>query len=402
DELWQQGLVRAHDHQRYDFSHDRIREVAYLAVGPVQRPLWHRRVAAALEDLYAVDLAPVSSQLAFHWEEAGEVERAIEYYRRAAEITHALFADEETLNLLYRAWTLVEPLPTTRQNKERELALLLQLRVPLMVARGYDELTLGTIGLRAKALAEEVGSREQLFQALHCLRIFHQMRGAYHAARSTAEQMVALADSKDPSLFVQAHLLLAHTLFYQGEFVSAQAHFDLLLQFPPVPVQPLIFIAKTRWLFGYPEQAQQYANLAMDTANREHQPHLLAFATINLARLYYFMHQLGTMRQLVEKALTLDATSSNRLFLILVRLFQGRLWAEDGEIERGIEQIRAMLAKLDAKQHAAFRTHFLGLLAEAYACAGQFAEALDTLHQALEFVERNGEGVWHAELVRLQ
>ena len=45
---------------------------------------------------------------------------------------------------------------------------------------------------------------------------------------------------------------------------------------------------------------------------------------------------------------------------------------------------------------------FLSLLAESYACAGQFSKALDILKQAFVFVERNDERIWHAELVRLR
>ena len=45
DELWQRGIIRAQGSQAYDFSHDRIREVAYESISPMQRPLLHRRVA---------------------------------------------------------------------------------------------------------------------------------------------------------------------------------------------------------------------------------------------------------------------------------------------------------------------------------------------------------------------
>ena len=34
---------------RYDFSHDRIRQVAYCGIGPARRRRLHRRIAGALE-----------------------------------------------------------------------------------------------------------------------------------------------------------------------------------------------------------------------------------------------------------------------------------------------------------------------------------------------------------------
>ena len=49
DELWRRGIVRAHEHDLYDFSHGRIREAAYARIGPAQRRAQHLRVARALE-----------------------------------------------------------------------------------------------------------------------------------------------------------------------------------------------------------------------------------------------------------------------------------------------------------------------------------------------------------------
>ena len=48
---------------RYDFTHDRIRDVAYAASSPVKRAHFHRRVAQALEKLHAADLDPIAGEL---------------------------------------------------------------------------------------------------------------------------------------------------------------------------------------------------------------------------------------------------------------------------------------------------------------------------------------------------
>lgn len=49
DELWRRRIVREVDMVRYDFSHDRLRDCAYLEASPVQRGLLHRRIAQALQ-----------------------------------------------------------------------------------------------------------------------------------------------------------------------------------------------------------------------------------------------------------------------------------------------------------------------------------------------------------------
>lgn len=402
DELWQQGIVRTHGPQRYDFSHDRIREVAYLTVGPVQRPQWHRQVAQALEMLYAQDLTPVSAQLAFHYEEVGETERAIEYYRRAAERACRLFANGDAVDLLFHALALIETLPHTAQNKRIELALLVALRDPLTIAQGHFEPALGIVGMRAKVLAEELGETSQLVQALQSLFLFHQMRAEYTESRAMAETILQIVAKEDIEDIGEYYSPLANVCLYLGEFVSAQVQFDRHLSSAVVPAPPSLFAAMNLWFMGYPAQAQHRVDQVRKKVHSERQPHLMAHLAINRARLYHFMRDLREMKRFTEEALVLDGTYNSPTFLVLAKLFQGRILAEEGKYARGITQIQAMLAQLDEKRHAAFRTHFLGLLAEAYACAGQFAEALEVLQQALGFVERNGEGVWHAELVRLQ
>ena len=58
DELWQRRIVREYGTTSYDFTHDRLREVAYAEISAPQRRRLHLRIAQALEahspDLYEV------------------------------------------------------------------------------------------------------------------------------------------------------------------------------------------------------------------------------------------------------------------------------------------------------------------------------------------------------------
>ena len=56
------------------FSHDKLREVAYVGLNAEMRRTLHRRAAQALEAL--TERAQMLGSLGMHWEEAGEAERA--------------------------------------------------------------------------------------------------------------------------------------------------------------------------------------------------------------------------------------------------------------------------------------------------------------------------------------
>lgn len=53
DELWQRRVIREQGADAYDFSHDKLREAAYLETSTARRRLQHRRIAQALEALRA-------------------------------------------------------------------------------------------------------------------------------------------------------------------------------------------------------------------------------------------------------------------------------------------------------------------------------------------------------------
>jgi predicted ATPase len=77
DELWRRHIVRVQADERWDFSHDRIREVAYGGIGPARRRLIHRRIAQGMELVFAGRLDEVSASLAVHLDRGGQVARAV-------------------------------------------------------------------------------------------------------------------------------------------------------------------------------------------------------------------------------------------------------------------------------------------------------------------------------------
>ena len=74
DELWRRGIVRDQGLEGYDFSHDKLREVAYEAIGPARRRRLHLEVAEALESAYQDAIASLrhaDDRMQFAFEAAG-------------------------------------------------------------------------------------------------------------------------------------------------------------------------------------------------------------------------------------------------------------------------------------------------------------------------------------------
>jgi DNA-binding SARP family transcriptional activator/tetratricopeptide (TPR) repeat protein len=100
DELWQRRIVRdaaGQGTEAYDFTHDKLREVAYNGQSAARRRWLHHRIAQALEVVHASALDSVSGQIAAHYELAGRVEQAIPYYERAARAAQRVYANADAI-----------------------------------------------------------------------------------------------------------------------------------------------------------------------------------------------------------------------------------------------------------------------------------------------------------------
>src|SRR5262249_59915228 len=97
DELWQRRIIREIGTNQYDFTHDKLREVAYAEIGPAQRRFLHHRIAEALEQLHAGALDPVSGSIAAHHERAGLDSKAIDLYQQAAAVAQRTYANEDAI-----------------------------------------------------------------------------------------------------------------------------------------------------------------------------------------------------------------------------------------------------------------------------------------------------------------
>jgi predicted ATPase len=98
-------LLMATDAQTYRFVHDMVREVAEADLGPARRRTLHRKVAEALE------LSPtegVLEQLAYHYEQAGGITKALVYLERVGERALERYAKAEAEQVYRHIATLAD------------------------------------------------------------------------------------------------------------------------------------------------------------------------------------------------------------------------------------------------------------------------------------------------------
>jgi class 3 adenylate cyclase len=105
--------------QQFAFKHMLIHDVAYATLPKVKRREGHAAVARFLEET-AADRAEAAAGLGRHWREAGESERALDYFVAAAEQANRGWAKLEAVSLFDDALAL---LPEGDEERRRSIRL---------------------------------------------------------------------------------------------------------------------------------------------------------------------------------------------------------------------------------------------------------------------------------------
>jgi predicted ATPase/DNA-binding SARP family transcriptional activator len=192
DELGERHILREQGVAEYDFSHDYIREVAYAGLSRARRRQFHGYVAQALERLSAANLDEVSSELAAQYNQAGIMDKAAHYWRRAGERALAYFAQLDALHYLERALAIVPP-----EDQPQRFDLLLAC-VKIYNHQGMREegkRTLESLQALVRALDDGTAAaiRRRAEVALS-MADFSQGFGDDAAQRAAAQEAAALAE----------------------------------------------------------------------------------------------------------------------------------------------------------------------------------------------------------------
>ena len=227
DELWRRHLLLVTGADRYEFSHDKLREVAYRMLGPAQRRHHHGAVASALQDVYAERPDAVAGQVAAHLVEAGRRVEAVGWYERAAGAAQRVYAHAEAVRLLARALELLRSTPESRRRDESELALLTAMLGPLAAVQGYGSdrlaVTLGEALDLARRLDVAPAAPVLRAQGMAVLS-----RGDADAARTFGGQLRALG-ATDDVLAVEGDFVQGVAAHWRGDLAAAQRHLEAAL-----------------------------------------------------------------------------------------------------------------------------------------------------------------------------
>ena len=412
--LYQRGLPPS---ASYTFRHALVHEVAYESLLKKTRQKYHRRIAEILATQFPDRIQENPEIMAHHCHEAGDFESATQYWSRAGRMAIQRSANSDATVHLTQAILALDNLPEGPKKAEAELQIQAALGLAYMLLKGYAAEEVQSAYGRAYDLCRYIGKSTSTFPVLCGLWEFYLVRADLDAAQDLAVQLQSIPTDSDKSeFFLESQRILGATAFWRGDLGSAQHHLKRALatsendndtRHTPVygqdsRVAALASSACVSWLMGFPDQALQQINEAVERANHISHPFSIVYAT-------YFAAIVYQLEGNAEKTLELS-----ELTIKHSRQYEFSFWQETAAMlsnwaqfeltgrEELIDLFQVNLQRYKQRGSSLALSYLHTLLVRMLVAAKRYDEADIIIEKALNNLTKNSEHFFQAEIYRLK
>ncbi|MFC1853387.1 tetratricopeptide repeat protein, partial [candidate division CSSED10-310 bacterium] len=412
------------------YVHDKIREVYYQGLTAADARHLHRTAAENIEVLHHNELDAFLGALAYHWDQAGLVDKARPYYLAAARRAKDQYALDDS-ERFYHAFLNLVFSPTTESITARnELNWNVLYRRGLMVAaeagyeqslqearhigdRGLEGMTLTALAAvyegqnrieEAKTTAEqamiihrEVGNRLKEGITLENLAILYNRQGYLEQACTFYEQALTIfreIDNRDEEAIVLGNLAILHrqqgsidkalsscqqalTIFRQGGNKINEGH-------------TLSTLASLFKIQGQREKAKAACQKALAIARETGDRRFEGVVMVNLAILHQESDQMGKAFKLTSQALLLLQEVGDKHVEAGALYTLGEFHQISGQPEKARVCYEQALSIKRAVSDRLGQGQILQSLASLHKNKGQFERAIALLEQSLAIARKSG------------
>ncbi|HTP59971.1 MAG TPA: hypothetical protein VMM82_13700, partial [Spirochaetia bacterium] len=388
----------------YSFKHVLMQEAIYESLPSTLRKELHRKVAEAFQQLSPTSQQEYCESLAYHYDRAADVAKAIHFYFLSGEKARRSYANAAAVTFFQRGLELLRASPAAPTSQDRELEFLIALGVPLVLARGHQDPTVEEVHLRAMALCQERGTPAQLFQVnlgLNRYYSFDRKRLVY------GHQMLDIAKGADDAFLIsRAHMMLSESYFYLADFEKTASHAEQgsqtwrpehsprdLVQFGnDTAAGCLLERALGLWCLGLPVTARNVMSQALQRARTVGHAFTLAFSLFYSGVLAFMLREQEEARALSNELACLARREGFAFYIANGMVLEGWVRNDPDMIRTGIGMLpRRPFPCLYACMHA-----------EAHLAAGEAEQAIQVLEEALTVIRETHLHLWEPEVNRMR
>lgn len=375
------------------FRHQIIAEACANTIPRDQRREIHQAAIQAIIRRYP-NLHGHYERLAFHAEEAGDVDASLGFLREAA-VEARRNAAASSISLIYdRALRLIERLGTAAEEKYVDFG---RICFASMLQLGeFDKVHMHLP--RTMELAQRQGRAAQVCGVQSQLGMIHWFEGRYEEALQVTSEGLKTARELRSLVLIFAHqTVMANILYAMGHIDRAIAEMDELDEMLTgeletarlgTPANPKCTVLAFRSWFmratGQYADALQFASRALAVADREQDSYGEVLARISMGRNLLMLHRndeaaecLSTCRDIVERN-GYDASNANLTGAIATAL------ARTGKAHQAVELVEACLESgMHLRTGQTEVSYLYAGYAEALVRSGQSERGLGALDRAL-------------------
>jgi tetratricopeptide (TPR) repeat protein len=402
----------------YIFKHALVQDAAYDGLLKSKRHELHAKLAQVLEEDFADRVANEPELLAHHYTRAGDLDRAITWWREAGKLAARRMGLQEAVSHFQQALTLIEQLPRAPGRDELELSIRRPLNGAWIGWRGWPASEVRDNALAMLQLPNN--APESQLMGLYGVWISTLTQGRVAEALEWAERLLVggnQAGDIDMRILGHTAAMISHS--YLGQLLAAREHgnrsvaaYDLqhaerVMQLSGHDTRTvfLTFSAHWTWMLGYPDQAVRISDDKDAHARRLGQALNLGYALTVGAYAFDYRRE---PERLLERAREAGSLAREQgipaLHETMVPQVEGLALLRSGHLPESISLLRKGIENWHRLGGQSRIPYLKSALGEARALQGDWNAGLQLIGESLEQIERPGwlERLHLAEVLRLK
>jgi tetratricopeptide (TPR) repeat protein len=390
-ELIKERVIRGED--VYSFSDIIVRDVVHEEVSHLRHKRLHSVVGCALEKVYAKNVDEHFGELAYHFLEGGDKDKALDYFMKAGEKAQKIYAPDEASSYLQHALELLEEKGNNLEEKVRITERLGDLKWWIGKPDAGME-----YWNKSLSLWNQLGDTKKAAK-LHAKMAYFFWWGIGDKEKASEHHRMALEIlEKEPESVELASLYedISHMLWRTGkpEALSwAQKALELAKRLgnPEVLASCYNDLGTLSLKSGELDKASEYYEKGLKIALDNNFVGDAITLYNNLCNLYWAMGEFQKMFETAQKGSELAKKVGSPYGLIWLDSVLAECYANTGEMQRAISIWEDVLALAKRTKHTVQISGTMAALGWCYRFLGEWDKSLQYLMEALDIAKKVGE-----------
>ncbi len=400
----------------YRFRHNLFQQYVYSNLAETERTYLHEDIALALETMYGEEVKKIAPQLAWHFEQAGNLEKTFEYLLISGQQAQILGSNKEAISHYERGLALMSQLTITSEFLSTELAFQAGLGMALLPVEGLQSEGVRISFERALELCRQIGGTDSQLMITYAGLAYYAANVSTLSLKTCLEwvkEFRAIAEKQEDL----AHLAAADSMLMMGYFFVG--HYDKAIEigrsflsynnFDQTSHENMIrhythdqrvtLMPTLAWVLFFKGKLKEAKTLI----TKEPLPNFShaasrAFFLATYSTIYQCLNDFTRLKLITEELLKIADEYGYAFWKAWGLISHGWTIAKLGQLEQGIAEMQQGIAITRMAGGLIRGPCSLAMLAEGLGLMGRYDEALSILEEALIYSKTKDEIFYMSQL----